>query len=118
MRISELKKIRNFKITDIEQFKKVVIEAVESDCHWKKYDQWLYEEYEDCSDKSNQYIAKIIVINECYNKSNKTFRVNNENISSVTIYDIFYTNMASGGFVIHDITLYYDAVNSFGVFFK
>lgn len=120
MDISELKKVSNFIIADIEQFKKVVIEAIESECHinLRKYGHWLYEGYEDFLDKNRQYCAEIIIINECCNKSTEAFRVKNENISSITIYHIFYTDIVGGGFVIDNIPLYHDAINSLGIFFK
>ncbi|ACL77463.1 hypothetical protein [Ruminiclostridium cellulolyticum] len=114
MRLEELKNVRNFKITDIEHFKSVVIEAIERTCHWKEFDEWLHEEYENCSNESNQYRAKIIVINESYRRdTTKCFKVDSKNISSVTIYSIFYTDTCGGGFVISDINLFYDEIKSF-----
>lgn len=113
MKLKELKEAINFKISDLEHFKTVVIEAVESTCHWKKYGAWLHEDYAKCPGKDNQYRATIIVMNECYNKDTKVFRVDHKNIMSVTIYDIFYTDTTGGAFVIDDINLYYDAIKAF-----
>lgn len=114
MKLDKLKESRNLKIDNIEQFKTIVIEAIEHTCHWKEYGDWLHEEYEICSSNDNhQYKALIIVTNDCYNSKTPTFACDYKKISSVTIYDIFYTDTCGGGFVIDDITLQYDAIKSF-----
>lgn len=113
MRLKELKEVSNFKLDSIEHFKAVVLEAIESTYHWKEHCPWLHEEYRDCSGEDNQYRAQIIVLNESYNIDTKRFIVGYNNISSVTIYDIFYTDISGGGFVIDDVTLGYDSIKSF-----
>ncbi len=114
MLLEELKSIKNYKIDSFEQFKSEVIEAVESTCHWKKSGDWLHDEYRDSSEEGQQcYRAIIIVMNDCFNSKTPTFRVGYKNISSVTVFDIFYTDSAGGGFVIDDINLAYDAIKSF-----
>ena len=118
MRLEDLNEVRDFKVNDLEHFKAIVIEALENNCHFKKFGQWLHEEYRDYSDKSNQYKAKVIVMNECYNNGTKQFHVNGNDISSVTIYDIFYTNTCGGGFVLRSIDLYYDEIKSFEFLLK
>ncbi len=131
MVLEELSRARNLRIEGTEHFKKIVTEAIEKDCFcWKEFESWLYEEYIVCSDSINthtsayagtdesmkckQYRAIVIVMNDCYNKGSKQFHINNRDIDSVTIYDVFYTDTCGGGgFISKKINLSYDAIKSF-----
>lgn len=134
MLLEELNEARNIKIEDLEHFKKIVAEAIEKDfLRWKKFGSWLYDEYIEYKDseiysaststdecgKRKQYRAIVIVMNDCYNKDSKQFHINNRDIYSVTIFDVFYTNICGGGvFISEKIKLSYDAIKSFERLFK
>lgn len=116
MKIEELNYTRNLKLETIDDFKKIIEEAVESNyCHKKKFGSWLYEEYSDISKGDNkEYRALLIIMNDCYNNKLKRFHVGNKDIDSVTIYSVFYTDKCVGGsFVTHKINLFYEAIKSF-----
>lgn len=114
-RIEDLKDIHDFKLNSLEEFTNVVVKAVEKTCHWKKFGQWLHEEYYDHSKEGlTNFVAVIIVMNDCYNKETPQFHPEPfKNISSVTVYKIFYTDITGGGFVINEISLHYNAISSF-----
>lgn len=114
MSLEDLKTSKDYKIITLDHFKSIVIKAVERTCHWKKFGDWLHEEYIDNSDDKDHhcYKATVIVTNDCFNEKTPTYRLGCKNVSSITIFDIFYTDISGGRFFIEDITLHYEAINS------
>lgn len=103
------------KVDNIEVFKRVVEKAIEYECKFKEYGYWLDEKYDDHSDeKYTKFRATVVCINETYNDEMKYFKHGYKDVSSVTIYDIFYfyTDIAGGGFVINIVTIKCSAINA------
>lgn len=114
MNLRKLRELR-IKLNDIEDFKKIVQEAIDGEGKFKEFGYWLDEEYSDSSvkgDSSNSFRAIILCVNESYNENTQSFSYGYKSISAINVYDIFYTDFADGRFIIDNITIGYSAIKA------
>lgn len=115
MRVRDLEK-QHINIKSMDEFKKIITEAIENEGKYKKYGYWLNEEYGDFSNENYiQYKANIICMNEIYVSKDEYFKNGDKSVGSVTIYDIFYVyhkNLNAKGFVIDEIVLSENAIKA------
>lgn len=112
--LSELRDL-HVKLDTIDDFKQIVQQAIENEDHFKSCNEWLDEEYIDCSrDGSKTFRAMVICINETYDETIPHFNHGYKKVKSLNAYDIWYTDIsnAAGGFIANNSRIGYSAIKA------
>lgn len=114
MNLRELKELK-IKLKNIDEFKKIVEAALDGEGMFKEHD-WINEEYTEYpkheGDDSINYRAVILCVNTTYNDKYKFYKHKYDYVSSVKVYDIFYSDYYKGSFIMEDIVLEHSSIQA------